>query len=53
MRWLAALALCADPKVADAAFALAEGKSSGPIQGQLGLAPGTPAESRKPMLVTY
>ena len=28
----------ADPKVADAAFALAEGKSSGPIQGQLGLA---------------
>jgi peptidyl-prolyl cis-trans isomerase D len=28
----------ADPKVADAAFALPEGKSSGPIQGQLGLA---------------
>jgi peptidyl-prolyl cis-trans isomerase D len=28
----------ADPKVADAAFALAEGKVSGPIQGQLGLA---------------
>jgi peptidyl-prolyl cis-trans isomerase D len=28
----------ADPKVADAAFALSEGKSSGPIQGQLGLA---------------
>ena len=28
----------ADPKVADAAFALADGKSSGPIQGQLGLA---------------
>lgn len=28
----------ADPKVADAAFALAEGKASGPIQGQLGLA---------------
>jgi peptidyl-prolyl cis-trans isomerase D len=28
----------ADPKVADAAFALNEGQSSGPIQGQLGLA---------------
>jgi peptidyl-prolyl cis-trans isomerase D len=28
----------ADPKVADAAFALPEGKASGPIQGQLGLA---------------
>jgi peptidyl-prolyl cis-trans isomerase D len=28
----------ADPKVADAAFALAEGKVSGPIQGQLGYA---------------
>jgi peptidyl-prolyl cis-trans isomerase D len=28
----------ADPKVAEAAFALAEGKTSGPIQGQLGYA---------------